>query len=161
MAISPGPTNPVVVLAPGAWHTAQVYDLLTSPIREKGYEFFPIQLPSVGVSPGLPDFSADVAAIRSHVTKIIDQDNRDVVLVMHSYSAIPGTEAMGGLAKKERKAAGKKAGVIALVYLASIVPPKGFGCTTTLECKTEEEKALTILRLISNEVRYQEGLFKS
>lgn len=153
MAIFKESSNPVVVLVPGAWHTGQAYDLLTSPIREKGYEPFPIQLPSVGISPGLPDFSADVAAIRAHVTKIMDQENRDVVLVMHSYGGVPGTEAMKGLSKKERKAAGKGTGVVALVYIASLVPGKGFNCSDPLGGETEEEKARqNIIKLKDNGV---------
>ena len=123
--------------------------------RER-FEPFPIQLPSIGISPGLPDFSADVAAIRSHVTKILDQDNRDVVLVMHSYGAHPGTEAMKGLAKKERQAADKKAVVVALVYIASIVAAKGFPCSAPLGRQTEEEKLYgQFLKEKDNRVRFK------
>ncbi|EER25461.1 hypothetical protein D8B26_000246 [Coccidioides posadasii str. Silveira] len=117
--------NPVIVMVPGAWHTPAAFDLLNPIFQKHNYDTWPIQLPSVGISPGLPDMSADVAAVRSHVKKILDKDNRDVVIVMHSYSAVPATEAMKGLGKNERTESGRQTGVVALLYIACLLPTEG------------------------------------
>lgn len=44
---------------------------------------------------------------------------------MNSYGGFPGTEATKGLSKGEREKGGKEGGVVALVYLASFIPPVG------------------------------------
>ena len=48
-----------------------------------------------------------------------------MVLAMNSYGGFPGTEATKGLSKGEREKEGKEGGIVALVYLASFIPPVG------------------------------------
>ena len=47
----------------------------------------------------------------------LTKDEKDIVLVVHSYTGMPGTEAPKGLGKKGRQDAGLKGGVIRLVYI--------------------------------------------
>jgi pimeloyl-ACP methyl ester carboxylesterase len=49
----------------------------------------------------------------------------DIVIILHSYGGIPGTQAVAGLSKASRLAEGKKGGVIALVYLCAFLLQKG------------------------------------
>jgi pimeloyl-ACP methyl ester carboxylesterase len=49
----------------------------------------------------------------------------DIVIILHSYGGIPGTQAVAGLSKTSRLAEGKKGGVIALVYLCAFLLQKG------------------------------------
>lgn len=55
---------------------------------------------------------------------------RDVVVVTHSYSSIPGTAALKGLGKNPRNTAGEAAGVTAVVIISGFLLPIG---TTMLE----------------------------
>ena len=120
MAVS----KPTIVLIPGAWHTPASYGRLVPFLHEAGYPTVSAALPSVGASPGLPDFSQDVAAVQAVVTQLTD-GGKEVVVVMHSYGAVPGTEALRGLGRKERLADGKAGGVVRLVYIAAMVLRKG------------------------------------
>ena len=125
--------KPTIVLVPGAWHTPAAYDPILPFLHAAGYPTTSVHHPSVGVSPGLPDFSADVAAVRATVGGLSDL-GRDIVLVSHSYGAIPASEAVRGLGKSERKANGLPGGVIKLFYIAAIVPKKG---GSLVDCLTE------------------------
>ncbi|KAI9719615.1 MAG: hypothetical protein M1812_003386 [Candelaria pacifica] len=113
-------TKPTLVLIHGAWHTAASFSSLISLLEEEGYPAQCISLPSVGASPGLPSFDADVTAIRTVIKPLIES-NKQVILVMHSYGGLPGTEALQGLSEIERRKEGKEGGVVRLVYLAAFI----------------------------------------
>ena len=134
-------SNPLILLVPGAWHTPRCFDIITPHFNEQGYDTRVIQLPSVGTCPGLPDMSADVALVRENVIRILDEENRDTILFMHSYGSIPGTEALKGLGKKERGESGKKTGVVALFYIAGVLPVLGGTSATTCAQVSDEERA--------------------
>ncbi|CAG8951246.1 hypothetical protein HYFRA_00007994 [Hymenoscyphus fraxineus] len=84
-----------------------------------------VALPSVGATPPHTDFKEDVAAIRKCLTGLIS-DYKDIVLVVHSYSGLPGGEAPIGLGKIEREAKGLKGGVIRYVVINKLATPAGF-----------------------------------
>lgn len=51
---------------------------------------------------------------------------------MHSYGGIPATESANGLAKKDREAAGKNGGMVALLYVAALLVQPGMSLGSTL-----------------------------
>jgi len=53
------------------------------------------------------------------------ESGKDVILVMHSYGGIAGSDGLKGLSSLERQKLGKKGGVKALVYLCAFVLPEG------------------------------------
>ena len=57
----------------------------------------------------------------------LEHETRDVIIVMHSYSGVPGSVAVKGLSKGERKADGKDTGVIGLIYIAALLAKGGDG----------------------------------
>lgn len=139
--MSQNASNPRILLVHGACHTPRFFDTIIPHFDQQGYDTRAIQLPSVDVSPGLPDMSADVAAVRENVIQILDEEDRDAIILMHSYGSIPGTEALKGLSKKERGEAGKQTGVVALFYIAGGVPVLGGSSFTTCAQQSDEEKA--------------------
>ncbi|KAI0897139.1 alpha/beta-hydrolase [Annulohypoxylon nitens] len=121
--------NPVLVFSPGAWHTPDFFEPTTSPLREAGYTYDLISLPSVGAElrspPQIPqNFDPDVAAIRGTVTKHLDSGH-DVILIVHSYSGVVGSEAVVGLDRASRSHLGKSTAVTHLIYVAALVIPAG------------------------------------
>ena len=94
----------------------------------EGHGYPPVGLPlaSVGAAPAHTSFDGDVKGIRDCLTKLVDDEGKDVVPVTHSYSGMPGAEAPVGLGKKERQAAGLKGGVIRLVFIMAFAMPEGF-----------------------------------
>ncbi|EHL00665.1 hypothetical protein M7I_3409 [Glarea lozoyensis 74030] len=77
-----------------------------------------------------PPMSADAAYIARIVSQLADED-KDILLISHSYGGVPMSESVKGLSKKERKKKGKKGGIVRLAYLTSIVPEVGKSVTDT------------------------------
>ena len=112
-------SRPIFVCVPGASHSPLIYDPVKSALAYYGYEVTPIALPSVGGSPATYDFTEDVREIRNYVAQLADS-GRDVILVMHGYGGLPGSEALHGLGKEEREQRGLRGGVVRLVFIMSV-----------------------------------------
>ena len=119
-------TKPVFVLLHGAWHTPACYAPLTSLLSIHGYTSICPALPSVGLTPSPAEaLKADIAVVRVAVQELLN-DGRDVVVVMHSYSGIPGGSALEGLDKDSRAGRGLRGGVIRLVYVMAWMVGEGY-----------------------------------
>lgn len=118
-------SKPTIVMVPGAWHKPVIYSGVVTALSNHGYPTVSLSLPSVGAVPPLQDFSSDVAAIRDCLTELVS-DDKEVVLVVHSYTGLPGGEAPKGLGKKEREVKGLKGGVIRYVVINGFATPPGF-----------------------------------
>src|SRR4051812_40303389 len=111
--------KPTILLVPSSFaSSALAYDKVAVELRSHGYHVICIELrtvgpPSTGPAATMED---DAAYIHGIAEKLCDE-GKDVVIGMSSYGGVPGTEACKSLVKKERKAEGKKGGVVALVYL--------------------------------------------
>lgn len=68
----------------------------------------------------------DVASIRSIIAPLVEQEQRDILLVLHSASGFLGPMAIEGLSVKERREAGKTGGVSKIVFLAGAIWPEGY-----------------------------------
>ena len=121
--------KPTIVLVPGAWHQPAIYSRVIENLSKAGYPSVSLSLPSAGAHPPHSDFSGDVAAIRDCLTKLVS-DEKDVVLVVHSYTGLPGGEAPKGLAKKDRESHGFKGGIIRYVVINGFATPPGFQAVT-------------------------------
>jgi pimeloyl-ACP methyl ester carboxylesterase len=113
--------KPTIVLVHGAWHTADCWSLVTSQLKEYGYSFQAIQLPSAG-----GDLAITVEEDAAHIRKStyeLAAAGKDVILVLHSYGGIPGTESAKGLLKKDREAEQKSGGIISIVYITAFLLP--------------------------------------
>lgn len=118
--------HPTIVLLPGAFHvhTAQVgLGDLCARVHESGYPVVATTMPSVNTAN--TTVNDDVAFIREKILRPLIEDGKDVVLVMHSYSSLPGSAAIHDLSKRDRHALGIKGGIIGLVFLTALVPREG------------------------------------
>lgn len=68
----------------------------------------------------------DETAIRSALKKLVEEEEKEVVMVMHSAGGFLGSAAVEGLGRKERVAKGLRGGVGKLVFLAAGVADVGF-----------------------------------
>lgn len=124
--------KPTLVFIPGAWHTPEYFSDVIEPLKMSGYECHPLRLPSVG-GDDTKTAADDATHIRSTTLPLVEA-GKQVVLIMHSYGGIPGTESVkGGLAKIDREAVGKQGGVIGLVYLTSFLIDEQQSLNTTLK----------------------------
>lgn len=109
------------VLVPGSFVTPQEYDKVITLLESQGQNVKAISLATVNDGSRMPPstYEDDVQVIRSAILDVLDNDKHNVVLVMHSYSGIPGSSAVQGLGKKDRQGG---TAVIGLVYIASFLP---------------------------------------
>jgi hypothetical protein len=110
------------VLVPGGSCLPTVYDDVAKGLQASGYPTLQLALPSMATT--TYDFTEDVAEIRSTVTKLVEEE-KDVIVVLHSYAGIPGGEALEGLGKLEREKKGLKGGVARLVFIVSWAMAEG------------------------------------
>ncbi|ROV89595.1 hypothetical protein VMCG_09926 [Cytospora schulzeri] len=123
-----------VVLLHGAWHGPHCWDPLTAELDKAGYSSVAPALPSTGVVPPVPDYSQDVDVIRKAVEDLVRE--HDIVVVMHSYSGLPGGTALEGLDKQTCVSKGLKGGVIRLIFICAFLVPEGFQYPLTSNSST-------------------------
>lgn len=117
-------SKPALVFIPGAWHKADSWETIFPQLEAQGYECHALTMPSVGAPQPTTHFD-DAAHIQTTLSKLIHEQGKDVVIVMHSYGGAPGTQSAKGFAKKDIEATGKSGGVVGLVYIASFLLPLG------------------------------------
>lgn len=128
---------PTVLAVPGAWHTAESFEPIKKIFTQRGYQFVSQN------APGLHDANGtcqdDAESLRRKLLLPLVEDGKDIVVLMHSYGGMYGSQAVQGLSKKEREQAGKKGGVIALIYVSAVTPVEG---KTTLDMMGTDSKNL-------------------
>ena len=149
-------SRPAVVLVPGAWHTGDSYTLTTKPLVSAGYSCTRLNLPSLYTSekskrgdPVPEDLSDDVKFIQAALSAHVDQ-GQSVILVMHSYGGVPGTESVKGFTRSERLKQGLQGGVVHLIYLASFMIPVGESLAGVAKTLQTELKGGVTRQVISN-----------
>jgi len=120
--------NPTLILVPGSFARADLYDTFVEKMKPNGLEFEVVDLPStMNRSPEAPATVADdAAAIQAVASKYIEQ-GKEVHIHTHSYGGIPGTESIKGISKSAREARGLKGGVCRIVYTTALAVPVGVG----------------------------------
>ncbi|KAI0100527.1 Alpha/beta hydrolase fold-1, partial [Nemania sp. FL0031] len=123
-------SKPYFVLVTGSFAPPLFYDNLVEGITAKGYDIKVLHLPTVGLGPGqgrdgpAPSMHDDAAYIAKEVEALADE-GRKIILVAHSYGGMPATESTKGLSIEERRAVGKKGGIIRLAYKTVLLTPVG------------------------------------
>ena len=116
-------TKPIVLIVHGAWHQPSHYGPFMDLLKTHGFD---------SVCPPQPSFNTlkttmleDAAAIRSEATKLVEA-GKDVIVLMHSYGGIVGTEAIQeDLSKESRRAKELPGGVTGLLYMCAPPLPVG------------------------------------
>lgn len=115
--------KPTIVFAPGAWHQPSCFDRIRQSLHGRGYSTDAVSYPSVGFQPN-STLSDDATALRGVLEKVVST-GKEVVLVLHSYGGMVGSNAVDGLGVHERAQQRKKGGVIMVVFMAAFAVPKG------------------------------------
>lgn len=131
MAFSNTSPKPTIVIIPGSFSSPSLYTILVEQITALGYDVVYVDIPSIGrrgrATPAT--MYDDAAYVQSFTTKLADE-GKDIVLVMHSYGGVVGTESAKGLAKSDREAAGKPGGIINLCYVTAMALEVGISVFT-------------------------------
>ncbi|KAH7034225.1 Alpha/beta hydrolase fold-1 [Macrophomina phaseolina] len=118
-------SKPTILLVPGAWQPSDAFDPLRQLLAQRGYESVAVDHPSVGGEPADQTLDTDVASLRSTLTRLIDNEAKEVVVLLHSYGGVVGSCASEGFGAKQRASEGKKGGILEIIYLSAFALPKG------------------------------------
>lgn len=134
-----------LVLCHGSYHTPAPYEqFLTAVERDLGFETHCPQLPSSDLtkldvgdvnapdferpppSNGYPGQTDDAAVVRTLLTRLIEEDHKEVLIAAHSSGGWTATEAaVPALQRKKRREAGLDGGIIGILYITAFVAPLG------------------------------------
>ncbi|KAF4625155.1 hypothetical protein G7Y89_g13016 [Cudoniella acicularis] len=121
------PSRTVFVLVPGASQSPSHYGYLLHLLHSRGYPTFSALLPSTGSGKNVTT-QDDTDYVRERMLlPILDTEEHDVIMVMHSYSGVPGSAAALGLGKADRAAKGKSTSVLGQIFISSLLITGGDG----------------------------------
>lgn len=126
--------KPTILLIPGAWHQGSAFEPVAHILRAQEYQAETITLPSAG-GPTSTTAYDDAEHIRKTYLNDLVAQGKEIIIVMHSYGGIPGTECVKGLARRDLAAQGKNGGVVSLIYLSAFLVPAGESSTGTVTMK--------------------------
>lgn len=99
-----------------------MWDAVLDKLHSAGYDALTVELQTVSPPSTAPAKTmADDAAHIHGVIEALANDGKDVLMVVHSYGGIPGTQAVQSLTQIERKEQGKDGGIVGLVYVSSLL----------------------------------------
>lgn len=116
------PSTTAFLFVGGVSHTPVFFDAVNEELNKRGYESEAIPYPTIGDHTENMTLEDEYQAIRDAVEKKADA-GKDVVLVSHSYGGWPASRAANGYDIESRKKAGKKHGVIELVFFSAFLIP--------------------------------------
>lgn len=130
---------PTIVICPGAWPLVQFFEPLIQAFEENGHpavcrvpDSYPV------LSPGeKPSLNPDSTYLREHVLEPLLAEGRDLVIFMHSYGGTYGPASLQGTSRKERQAKGLSGGVIAMIFNAAFIAPKGTTAMAAMDIEAE------------------------
>lgn len=134
-------SKPSIVFVHGAYHQPAHYKPLLSILESAGYPVTAPHLPSTQPIPAIQSIDPDIEIVRAAITEQLDAGH-DVILVTHSYGGVCGSQALQGLVKADRTAAGKTTGVTAMVGIAAILIEEGEAVGDFHLVDKESEEAL-------------------
>ena len=121
--MSPSTEKPTVLLVHGAWHNPSCWDPIRAELTKLSYPTEAVQLKSAGNA--VTTHLEDTAIVREALESLIVSEGKTVILVMHSYGGLVGTNAVHGLEAAARQEKGEKGGIIHCLFIAAFVVPKG------------------------------------
>jgi pimeloyl-ACP methyl ester carboxylesterase len=122
--------KPTVVFVPGAWHLSDGFDLCRSQLSTLGYPTIGLDHPSIGDDRSKA-LAEDTANIRSALLGLLE-DDKEVVVICHSYGGVPTGNAVEKLGYPERKEKGERGGVVMVIYMAAFALPVGISLLDAL-----------------------------
>ncbi|KAF1957680.1 alpha/beta-hydrolase [Byssothecium circinans] len=121
-------TLPTIVLVHGAWHQPANYQTFIDALTSAGFSVHTPRLPSCTndyATPPNVSTPEDVRAVNAIIKEHVEAGKK-VLMVMHSYGGLVGTDAItDDLLRTNRAANGQPGGVINLLYLCAYMLQSG------------------------------------
>jgi pimeloyl-ACP methyl ester carboxylesterase len=124
-------SQPTVLLVQGSFQLPAVYAKLVAALETRGHPVVSPKLPSLADGSSNADFVSktladDAVAVAAELNRLIETEQKDVVVLMHSYGGLVGSEAIPEtLTRTSRKSRGLTGGVLRLVFVAAFMLAEG------------------------------------
>jgi pimeloyl-ACP methyl ester carboxylesterase len=118
-------SKPTVLFIHGSWHSPAHFEPVRAVFEKAGY---PTSCPRQPSAQGLPTagLAEDADSITSELVNLIEVEEREVIVVAHSYGGVIASQAVRQhFARPEREKLGKKGGVLEIVYMCAFLLEKG------------------------------------
>ncbi|KUJ08693.1 alpha/beta-hydrolase [Mollisia scopiformis] len=120
------PSKPTIIVLHGSWHSPPHYERLTSLLTEAQYPPICPTQPTFDAKPPTKTLYDDADFVRSMLTELVEQEQKEVILVLHSYGGVLGTQAVTeDFSRSAREKKGLKGGVIHLLFMTGFVLHNG------------------------------------
>ena len=150
---------PTIIVVQGSFQVPEVYARLVQGLVAQGYPTIHPELPSCSntESPDFPQLSLvdDALAIRTELTRQIEYKGKTVMMVMHSYGGLVGSEATTEeLSYTKRQAQGLPGGVIHLFFYSAFLLNEGQSVLNTFGESSNNDIRVSTLNVFSPETRF-------
>ncbi|KAI0471177.1 Alpha/Beta hydrolase protein [Xylaria cf. heliscus] len=117
---------PTILLVPGAFGKPDGFDALLPYLKEAGFATHPG--PYLSCNPEDPTTTTcekDIKFLRNNALLPLLEQNKDVIVLAHSYGGVVAGGAVKNLDKQARQAEGHASGVVGLIYVAGNITLEG------------------------------------
>ncbi|KAF7376444.1 AB hydrolase-1 domain-containing protein [Mycena sanguinolenta] len=125
-------TKPTVVFVPGVFHTPVHAEVLVECLRTKGYPTEVVSHPTIGTLAASAPPNADAAHLRQVLEELVNNQQKEIILLCHSYGGVPGSQSVNGLEISSRARASQKGGIVKTIFLSAVIPREGDTVVQTL-----------------------------
>ena len=120
------PEKYTVLIVPGAWHVPEFFFPFIHKLEDLGHPTRVPLLPSCSttITAENPNIDAhdDAQVVHDELSSLVEHGGKRVLLILHSYGAVPGIEAAtSDLSFSDRHVQGKRGGVIGILCFAGLV----------------------------------------
>ncbi|ORY71833.1 Alpha/Beta hydrolase protein [Pseudomassariella vexata] len=118
-------SKPCILFVHGSWHTPKHFEPIRAILESKGVHSYCPLLRTIDACPPISP-ADDAELIGETLKRLIEVEERDVLLVGHSYGGHVASEAAdANFAKRVREAASLSGGLVRIVFIAAFVSPVG------------------------------------
>jgi pimeloyl-ACP methyl ester carboxylesterase len=118
-------TKPTVLFVHGNWHSPAHFAPICDLFNKAGYPTSCPRLASCDANPSVGPYE-DAASLLPELVKLVEAQERDVIVVAHSYGGVVATQAVTKqYTKNVRGMQGKRGGILRIVYLCALLPVEG------------------------------------
>ncbi|KAL8840568.1 MAG: hypothetical protein Q9170_001254 [Blastenia crenularia] len=124
--------KPTIVFAPGAFHTSVHFEPISSFLNQRSFPTRTVDLPTTAHAT-TASYRDDVYPVRSLLDQLVIEENKGVMLALHSYGAVPGCQAVTGWERSKRRANGKAGGIVHVLFITGLLVEQGQQMADALE----------------------------
>ncbi|KAJ7819411.1 hypothetical protein B0H14DRAFT_2836777 [Mycena olivaceomarginata] len=118
-------SKPTFVLVAGVAHTPVHTRILAESLNARGYQTEAISHPTIGPLAGTAPPNADAANLRRTLEQLVQSQQKDVILLCHSYGGMVGSQCVNGLERSARAKARRQGGIVKVIFLSALIPQEG------------------------------------